>query len=173
MVFTGTFQRTLDGKLRVLLPKRMRTELSESPRLFLTPGPDHCLEMHSDVSLNELAVKANKSSSGSRNLRSFSRLFYARAQQCDMDKQGRIRIPSQLAGIADLGKDIVIVGVGFHWEIWDQARWEGYLAQHHQAFDEIAETTFNPPGFSNFEESTEDQRDFADGIIPQRPRQTK
>ncbi len=90
-----------------------------------------------------------------------------------MDKQGRIRIPSQLAGIADLGKDIVIVGVGFHWEIWDQARWEGYLAQHHQAFDEIAETTFNPPGFSNFEESTEDQRDFADGIIPQRPRQTK
>ena len=147
MVFTGTFQRTLDGKLRVLLPKRMRADLSDSP-LFLTPGTDHCLEMHTDVSLNELAVKANKTSSGSRNLRSFSRLFYARAQQCDIDKQGRIRITSELAQIADLGKDIVFVGVGFHWEIWDQNRWEDYLVQNYQAFDEIAETTFNPPGFA-------------------------
>ena len=173
MVFTGTFQRTLDGKLRVLLPKRMRVGLPESTKLYLTPGTDHCLEMHTDVSLNELAVKANKSSSGSKNLRSFSRLFYARAQECDIDKQGRIRIPSELAGIADLGKDIVLVGVGFHWEIWDQNRWEEYLTQHHQAFDEIAETTFNPPGFDGVDLPGNEQDEPADSINTNTNRPTR
>ena len=145
MIFTGTFQRSLDSKLRVLLPKRLRNELADSPALFLTPGTDHCLELHTNSSLSELATRADRSSAGLKNMRSFSRLFYARAEQCDIDKQGRIRIPGSLAQIAELEKDIVFIGVGSHWEIWNQARWESYLDAHHEAFDEIAETTFDPP----------------------------
>jgi len=144
VVFTGTFQRSLDSKLRVLLPKRLRNEFPDSPALYLTPGTDHCLELHTNNSLNELASKADRSSAGLKNVRSFSRLFYARAEQCDIDKQGRIRIPGSLAQIAELEKDIVFIGVGSHWEIWNQLRWESYLDAHHQAFDEIAETTFDP-----------------------------
>lgn len=145
MVFTGTFQRSLDSKLRVLLPKRLRSVFLDCPALYLTPGTDRCLELHTDSSLSELASKADHSSAGSKNVRSFSRLFYARAEQCDIDKQGRIRIPGSLAQIAELEKDIVFIGVGYHWEIWNQARWEGYLDSHHQTFDEIDETTFDPP----------------------------
>ena len=145
VVFTGSFQRSLDSKLRVLLPKRLRNALPDCPAIYLTPGTDQCLELHTDHSLSELASKADQSSAGLKNVRSFSRLFYARAEQCDIDKQGRIRIPGSLAQIAELEKDIVFIGVGSHWEIWNQARWESYLDSHHQTFDEIAETTFDPP----------------------------
>lgn len=145
MVFTGTYQRVLDGKLRVALPKRLRSELPVDTKLFLTPGTDQCLELHTDASLNELALKTSQSSAGSRNIRSFSRLFYARAEQCDVDKQGRIRIPSSLAQIASFAKDVVFVGVGFHWEIWDQQRWQAYLNENQEGFDLLSETTFDPP----------------------------
>ena len=145
VVFTGTFQRALDGKLRVLLPKRLRSSLPANSNLFLTPGTDHCLELHTDKSLTELALRANQSSASSRNVRSFSRLFYARAEQCDIDNQGRIRIPSHLAELADLQKELVFIGVGFHWELWNLKLWESYLQQNDSAFDQLSDSTFGPP----------------------------
>jgi MraZ protein len=163
VVFTGTYKRSLDGKLRVLLPKRLRVAMlacesqplngangdrqdelgTENPELYLTPGTDRCLELHTTSSLNDLAAKASRSAAGSRNVRSFSRLFYARAQQCDIDKQGRIRIPTELAGLAELEKELVFIGVGSHWELWNCDKWESYLSQHHESFDELATSTFD------------------------------
>lgn len=144
VVYTGTFQRALDGKLRVLLPKRVRSNLPSNSSLFLTPGTDHCLELHTDESLTELALRASHSTASSRNVRSFSRLFYARAEQCDIDKQGRIRIPSALAKLAELEKEVVFIGVGFHWELWNLGLWESYLRQNDSAFDRLSESTFGP-----------------------------
>lgn len=144
MVFTGTYQRALDGKLRVLIPKRLRSELGTDAALYLTPGTDHCLELHTNQSLNELAVRTSQSSADSRDVRSFSRLFYARAQICDIDKQGRIRIPSELAQLANLENDVVFIGVGFHWELWNVELWKGYLSKNDDAFDQIVQTTFAP-----------------------------
>jgi len=111
--------------------------------LFLTPGTDHCLELHTNDSLNQLALRASQSPAGSKSVRSFSRLFYARAQQCDVDKQGRIRIPQELARLADLSKEVVFVGVGFHWELWNLELWESYLKDNCEAFDQITETTLD------------------------------
>ena len=140
VVFTGTYQRSLDGKARVLLPKRMRDEIGESDTLFLTPGTDHCLELHTSRSLNELAQRANQSSAGSRNLKSFARLFYAQAEPCDMDSAGRIRLPKSLADFAALEKAIVIVGVGCNWEIWNLEQWQAYLQTNGEEFDQISQT---------------------------------
>jgi len=143
VVFTGTYQRSLDGKFRVLLPKRLREEVGEAETLYLTPGTDHCLELHTQQSLNELALRVNHSTAGSRNLKSFARLFYAQAEQCDVDGQGRLRIPKVLVEFAKLTKEIVIVGVGFNWEIWDQDQWNRYLEINEAGFDEIVQATFD------------------------------
>ncbi len=143
MVFTGTYQRSLDGKFRVLLPKRLRDEVGETETLYLTPGTDQCLELHTQQSLNELASRVNQSTAGSRNLKSFARLFYAQAEQCDVDGQGRLRIPKELADFAKMTKEIVIVGVGFNFEIWDQHQWTRYLTANEAGFDEIVQATFD------------------------------
>lgn len=139
MVFTGTYHRSLDEKLRVMLPKRLRTGLPEGTRLFLTPGQDHCLELHTDGSLAELAEKASASTAGSKSIRSFARLFYARAVECDVDKQGRVRIPTALAELADIEKEVVFVGVGFHWELWNENLWNAYLTENQGAFEEVTQ----------------------------------
>ncbi len=143
MVFTGTYQRSLDSKARFLLPKRMRAELPDDTSLFLTPGTDQCLELHTNESLNDLAHRASHSAAGSKNLKSFARLFYAQAEPCEIDGQGRIRIPKTLTLYGKLEREIVIVGVGFNWEIWDPQLWQTYLAMHDDEFDRIAQTTFD------------------------------
>jgi MraZ protein len=59
-----------------------------------------------------------------------------------MDRQGRVRIPTSLAELAGLCKEIVLLGVRDHLEIWDRRRWEGYLNQKQPFYDEIAEGAF-------------------------------
>ena len=69
-------------------------------------------------------------------------MFYAQAEQLELDSQGRIRIPSSLLAWAGLEKDIVIVGVGFNWEIWDKASWGTYFSNHSTEFDWVHQATF-------------------------------
>ncbi len=144
MIYTGTYHRTLDEKLRVLMPKRLRSSLVEEVGLYLTPGTDRCLELHTDESLQELANRTQQTKTSNQNVRSFGRLFYARASFCEFDKQNRIRIPKESAVWAGLEKEIVLVGVGFNWEIWNLTAWEAYLAQNSDSFDGLVNQTFSP-----------------------------
>ena len=121
----------------------MRALIADCKALFLTPGTDHCLELHTSESLDRLARQANQSQSNSKTVRSFSRLFYAQAEQLDLDVQGRIRIPGRLAKWSGLEKEIAIVGVGYNWEIWDNATWLEYFANHSNEFDWVHQSTFD------------------------------
>ena len=46
--------------------------------------------------------------------------------ECEIDKQGRFLISSNLRKVASLEKETVIIGVGTRIEIWDKAKWEQY-----------------------------------------------
>jgi DNA-binding transcriptional regulator/RsmH inhibitor MraZ len=50
-----------------------------------------------------------------------------------------------LARSARLEKDVVLLGVQNHLEIWDKSRWEGYLTSRQSRYDEIAEAAFGRP----------------------------
>jgi len=54
----------------------------------------------------------------------FQRFFLSGATECIVDKLGRILIPSYLRQYSGLDKEIVFVGVGRKFEIWDKRRWE-------------------------------------------------
>jgi MraZ protein len=69
-------------------------------------------------------------------------LFYARAQRAELDSQGRVRIPPELAELARLDKDVVLLGVQDHMEVWAAERWKAYLAEQQGHYDEIAEAAF-------------------------------
>ena len=144
MFFTGTYHRMLDDELRVLIPKRLRSSSVEKSGLYLAPGTNRCLELHTNDSLQTLTQRAQQTKTSNQNVRSFSRLFYARASFCEFDKQNRIRIPKDSADWAGLEKEVVLVGVGFNWEIWNLTSWEAYLEQNSDSFDGLVNQTLSP-----------------------------
>ena len=77
-----------------------------------------------------------------REIRAFHRLFYGQVQMVELDKQGRVRLPAELAQLASIDKDIVLLGVRDHVEIWDLQRWEAYLGSTQPHYDELAERAF-------------------------------
>jgi len=147
MLLTGSFQRSIDEKLRIAIPKRLRAVL-ECPKgasLFVAPGTDDSLVLYTEEAFSQLAKRLAGVSPTQKDVRAYMRLFFARAAQVEIDGQGRIRIPQELANLAQLSKEIVLLGVQDHMELWAAERWEAYLSTKQPHYDEIAEAALSGP----------------------------
>jgi MraZ protein len=145
MPLTGSFLRSLDEKQRFAIPKRIRDGLGDSALLplYFTPGTDRSLALYTQEVFLRLGEQLAKGSPTGGDVRAFTRLFYTQAQCVEIDKQGRVRIPPELVRLLGaLEKEIVLLGVGDHLEIWDPLQWQAYLAEKQANFDEIAERAF-------------------------------
>jgi len=144
MLLTGTFVRSVDDKLRIALPKRLRDALvvDENSHLYIAPGTDGSLAIYREDALAALAARLAAASPAQQDVRAFNRLFYAQAERVELDAQGRMRVPPALAQLAGLEREAVLLGVQDHLELWDRSRWEAYLAARSTHYDEIAERAF-------------------------------
>jgi MraZ protein len=153
MFLTGTYQRNLDEKCRFAIPKRVRDTLDPSGNLvlYMAPGTDGSLVVYTEQVFAQLGDHLGQGPLNGQEVRAFSRMFYAQAQRVEADRQGRARIPVELAALASLKKEIVLLGVRDHLEIWNRESWETYLSAKQPYYDDIAEGAFGkPPGASGF-----------------------
>ena len=173
MLLTGTFRRALDDKLRVAIPKSLRDIMGhpQRPLAYLAPGTDGSLVLYTEEAFLRLAQLLSASSPTGEDVRAFSRLFYAQAQPVEIDRQGRIRVPPDLAKLAGLEKDIVLLGVRDHLELWDRNQWETYRGEKQLSYDEIAERAFpQPVSIASAQEGDKMTVPIGDGATPARPR---
>jgi MraZ protein len=118
VALTGTFPRSIDQKLRVAIPKRLREALHCPFRgvLYVAPGTDGSLVVYTEEAFERLA----------------ERLAQAPPTR-------------HLVELAQLRKEVVLLGVQDHLEVWGAERWEAYLAERQARYDEIAESAFEGP----------------------------
>jgi MraZ protein len=148
MLLTGCFSRSIDDKLRVAIPTKVRAMLEgpEKGAVFVAPGTDGSLAVYAEAAFTRLAERLAEASPTRQDVRAFTRLFYAQAQQVELDVQGRVRIPPELAIWAGLQKEVVLLGVQDHLELWAADRWAAYMAEKQPHYDRIAEAAFDLPG---------------------------
>ena len=120
-MFMGTYDHSIDTKGRVIVPAKFRETLGDS--FVVTLGLDGCLFVYPNEEWEDF-VNQLKELPGSKEARKLQRYFMAGAAPCDVDKQGRVLIPSNLREKAGLEKDIVFVGVMSKIEIWSRQRWD-------------------------------------------------
>ena len=133
-MFMGTYEHGLDAKGRVIVPAKLREGLGES--FVVTLGLDGCLFAY-PMEEWEGFIDKLKGLPGNKEGRKLQRHFMANAALCEVDKQGRILIPSVLREFAALDKEVVLIGVGGRIEIWGKERWEE--ASEYDDMDDIAE----------------------------------
>ncbi len=120
-MFMGTYDHSIDTKGRVIVPAKFREALGDS--FVVTLGLDGCLFVYPNDEWEDF-VNQLKELPGNKEARKLQRYFMAGAAPCDVDKQGRVLIPSNLREKAGLEKDIVFVGVMSKIEIWSRQRWD-------------------------------------------------
>lgn len=144
MALTGTYNRNLDDKSRLAIPKRLIDEFGEEDlkSFYVAPGTQKALCLYSPAAFDRLARRIARRSTNRAEVLSYVRLFYSRAEKVELDAQGRIRIPERLVEFAGLSRDIVLLGVHDHAEVWDAIAWQKFLAETSATFDEMASRAF-------------------------------
>jgi len=132
----GYHKRALDAKGRIILPREFRSEFS--PGLVVTKGLDSCLVLYPMAEWQRIQERIDEMPSGSEATRRFTRLLFSNASHLLPDGQGRVLIPPHLRQMADLKKEVVIVGLSNHAEVWDPDAWEEYRVKNIGHFEESA-----------------------------------
>src|SRR5690554_5976203 len=135
-MFIGEYNHSVDTKGRLSIPSKFRDELGES--FIVTKGMDNCLFVYSIDEWEVLENKLKQLPMTNRDARAFVRFFFAGASECELDNQGRIRLPVKLREHASIEKEAVIIGVATRLEIWSTEQWDQYNNDANLSYDEIA-----------------------------------
>lgn len=136
-MFIGEYQHNIDIKGRLIIPSKFREQLGE--KFIVTKGLDKCLFVFPMDEWSKFEEKIRTLPISSKDARAFSRFFFAGAAQCELDKQGRIMIPSNLRDYAGIDKETFIIGVSARLEIWNSNTWNDYNGEDDLSYDAIAE----------------------------------
>ena len=119
--FVGEYEHNIDVKGRLTIPQPFRELLAG--KLFITRGLDGCLFIFRSDEFGMLREKILVLPIGQPEARTFSRMF-ASGIEVELDKIGRILVPSGLRAHAGLNGSAVIVGVLNRVEVWSKERWQ-------------------------------------------------
>jgi len=119
-MFQGSSALSLDAKGRMTVPSRHRDALvlQCEGQLTLTRSPDGCLLL---FPRSVWVQHREKIAALPMNARAWTRIYLGSASDVDMDGTGRILIPPELRQAASLSKEVMLLGMGRHFEVWDAA----------------------------------------------------
>jgi MraZ protein len=134
----GEHDHSLDDKNRLTLPARFRQSFSDGA--VLARGMDGCLAVYTrdgwETFVEDRLAGLDPLSKESRQM---SRYMFAGASEAELDKQGRVMVPSSLVEHAGLVREVVVAGVRDHLEIWDRVAWREQLKEVEGSAELVAE----------------------------------
>lgn len=146
-MFQGATELSLDAKGRLAVPTRHRDALVSGGggAIVLTAHPDGCVLLYPRLSWEPISSRIQSLSSFNEVARSWQRLLVGFAEELPLDAQGRILVSPALRKFGNLKKNVMLVGQGSHFELWNVEAWDAKLAQ---AMSTAVSTP--PPGTENF-----------------------
>ena len=124
-MFRGITAVQIDVKGRLTIPTRYRAALLENASMVVvtidTEQP--CLLLYPSSRWLEIEVKLEQLPSFHPASRRIQRLLIGHATDIEPDTQGRLLLPPLLREYAGLEKNIILVGQGKKFEIWNEEKW--------------------------------------------------
>ena len=136
-MFFGQFNHSIDEKNRLMIPRRMREEAGV--KVFILKGFDGCISIYKASTFESIVEKISTLSFNLKDSRDYIRNQLASAFEIDVDKQGRIQIPTQIMNKYGLSKEVKVIGVGDHFEVWNASKYAEYEKSVDENFENIAE----------------------------------
>ncbi len=138
-LLVGEFEITLDAKNRIAIPARLRTAFAEG--IYVTQENERCLGGYSPEEFQRrLEEDVDVTRAGSVQRRDVKRRLAATAVSFpELDKQGRVTLPAKHLDYSGISRDVTVIGVADHLEIWDRDAWTEYRAHLEEEADASAD----------------------------------
>ena len=136
-MYFGSFAHNLDDKGRLMIPRKMREELGY--KVYIMKGFEGSLSLYDESGYQKLVNEFTRLSFNQSKVRDYLRLQFASTYEMDVDKLGRVQLPSALLTKYGISKEVLVLGIGDHIEVWDKAKYEEYEDSIRDNFESIAE----------------------------------
>jgi MraZ protein len=125
------FEHQIDSKGRTSFPAKLKDTLvgAYDERLILTTSLDQCLHAYPVREWEALETALARRNPMEPGVKTVMRLYIAPAQECPLDKLGRLLIPPALRAHAALEKDVIWAGMVKVVELWSREGWEKAQAE--------------------------------------------
>ena len=118
---------------RVALPKKLRDQIGGNS-IILSRGFERCIFGYDrDDWLKEAEKQVSLPISDSK-VRTLKRYMFSGAADVELDSQGRFVIPQSLKEYAQIEGEMIVIGAGDHFEIWNSAVWGKHLETIEKTF---------------------------------------
>ena len=119
----------------------MREELGF--KVYIMKGFDGSLSIYTVERYQKLVEEFNKLSFTQQRNRDYLRVQFASTFEMDVDKLGRLQLPTALLNKFNISKSVIVLGIGDHIEIWDAKKYEEYESDIVDNFEKNAEAINN------------------------------
>ena len=150
----GTYECKADAKGRLAIPMALKKQLSpilEKGFVLKRSVFQSCLELWPMEEWEQEMIKINKLNRFKKKHNDFIRRFMAGVKIVEVDSNGRLLIPKDLIGFADIAKEVVLSSSVTIIEIWDKTKYEESINETATDFADLAEEVMG-----NFNEDIED-----------------
>jgi transcriptional regulator MraZ len=139
-VFRGHFRHTIDPKGRLSIPAKFRDVLADGfgDRLVIVPS-DKALDVHPLKLWEELEQRISALPKLDRDARQYRYAYLSRGLDVTLDPQGRIQISPDYRESSGLLKDVLVIGMTDHFEVWDVERWAHFQRDDGGPLDDVRE----------------------------------
>ncbi len=137
--FLGEYEVKVDTKNRITLPAALKKQLDGIEGFVISRALDHCLNLYPIDAWKEVEMELNKLNPFIKKERDFARFVRGGATEVIPDGQGRILLPKRLMNYAEISHEMIILGNGSHFELWDLTIYETSLSIDPEDFSALAE----------------------------------
>jgi MraZ protein len=143
LAFRGHFEHSLDAKNRLSIPARFRAAFSSGT--VLAKDPETCVAIWTADAHEQIIERALGALNPiSADYRRVSRFYQGNSFDIELDASGRVTLPPPLLSHAGIEKEVVVVGVGDHLEVWSKDRWQDQQEALDAQIEEVTERLGNP-----------------------------
>jgi MraZ protein len=125
-LFRGRYEHSIDAKGRTSVPSRFREVMTAQgdSKLVLTTGLDTCLVAYPMAEWTAFENRLAELPQFDADVVTLKRIYVSGAVECEVDKVGRLLIPSALRKHAQLKRDALWAGMGRYVELWAKETFE-------------------------------------------------
>lgn len=131
-VLYGEYELTIDDKNRLLVPSEVRKALDverDGESLFILVGVNQRPWLYPEKGYEALVSRQASELAPGEDLLAFDQMNFAMTSKVDWDKQGRIVMPDKTLRRTGTNKEVTLIGVRDHLELWNRADWEAHSEQ--------------------------------------------
>lgn len=136
-VFLGEYQTRFSGKGRIILPKKLRDEI-KGQEIILSKGFEGCVFGFSLKDWQKEARVQLEVSAVEEKARFLRRYLFSSSVTVELDNQGRFVIPNSLLEYAGIREEVIVIGAGDHFEIWDFKIWIRHIRRVEREYGRVS-----------------------------------